>query len=223
MSNLVLQAEKRSRLGTRAARRLRRDGKLPAVIYGHKEEAMAVSIPEEDFTEAFFAGAKMFRIKCDNNEQTALIKDAQYDAFGDNILHADFILVAMDEEVTLKIALELRGTPVGTTKGGMFEQLVRHVEVTCLPAAIPEKLTLDVSKLEVGEHLELKDLEPPPDVKIAQEDKSAIVAHVKLLAVQEEEAAAAEEEEELAKEPEVIAKKTKEEGEEEEEKEKEKS
>jgi large subunit ribosomal protein L25 len=222
MSNPVLQAEKRSRLGTRAARRLRRDGKLPAVIYGHKEEAMAVSIPEKDFMGAFSSGAKMFRIKCDNNEQTALIKDAQYDAFGDNILHADFIWVAMDEEVTLKIALELHGTPVGTTKGGMLEQLVRHVEVTCLPAAIPEKLTLDVSKLEVGEHLELKDIEPPPGVKIAQEDKSAVVAHVKLLAVQAEEAAA-EEEEELTKEPEVIVKKAKEEGEEEEEKEKEKS
>ncbi len=218
MSNPVLQVEKRSRLGTRAARRLRRDGKLPAVIYGHKEEAMAVSVPEKDFMEAFSEGAKMFRIKCDNNEQTALIKDAQYDTFGDNILHADFIWVAMDEEVTLEVALELRGTPAGTTKGGMLEQLVRHVEVTCLPTAIPEKLTLDVSKLNVGEHLELKDIELPPGVKIAQEDKSAVVAHVKLLVAKGEEAVAEEEEKELAKEPEVIAKKAKEEGEEEEEK-----
>ncbi|MCP4363847.1 MAG: 50S ribosomal protein L25 [Planctomycetes bacterium] len=217
MSNPVLQVEKRSSLGTRAARRLRRDGKLPAVIYGHKEEAMAVSVPEKDFMDAFFAGAKMFRIKCDDNEQTALIKDAQYDTFGDNILHADFIWVAMDEEVTLEIALELRGTPIGTTKGGMLEQQVRHVEVTCLPTAIPEKLTLDVSKLGVGEHLELKDIEIPPGVKIAQEDKSAVVAHVKLLVVKEEEAVA-EEEEEPSKEPEIIAKKLKEEGEEEEEK-----
>ncbi|MHC4275952.1 MAG: 50S ribosomal protein L25 [Planctomycetota bacterium] len=221
MSNPVLQVEKRSSLGTRASRRLRRDGKLPAVIYGHKEEAMAVSVPEEDFMDAFSAGAKMFRIKYDNNEQTALIKDAQYDTFGDNILHADFIWVAMDEEVTLEIALELRGTPAGMAKGGMLEQLVRHVEVTCLPTAIPEKLTLDVSKLEVGEHLELKDIEFPPGVKIAQEDKSAVVAHVRLLAVKGEEAAA--EEEEPTKEPEVIAKKTKEEGEEEEEEGEEKS
>ncbi|MHC4523377.1 MAG: 50S ribosomal protein L25 [Planctomycetota bacterium] len=112
MSNPVLQVEKRSSLGTRASRRLRRDGKLPAVIYGHKEEAMAVSVPEEDFMDAFSAGAKMFRIKYDNNEQTALIKDAQYDTFGDSILHADFIWVAMDEEITLEIVLELRGTPV---------------------------------------------------------------------------------------------------------------
>jgi hypothetical protein len=81
---------------------------------------------------------------------------------------------------------------------------------------------LDVSKLEVGEHLELKDIEFPPGVKIAQEDKSAVVAHVRLLAVKGEEAAA-EEEEEPTKEPEVIAKKTKEEGEEEEEEGEEKS
>ena len=206
MANPVLQVEKRAHLGTRAARRLRRDGKVPAVIYGHKEEVMAVSVPEKDFRNALLTGAKMFRIRCDNNEQDTIVKDTQYDTFGEDILHADFIRVAMDEEITLEVSIELRGTPVGTTKGGVLEPILRSVEVKCLPTAIPEKLTLDVSKLEVGEQLTLSDLELPSGVKIARDDLNAMVVQVKLLVVKEEEAPT--EEEEPTKEPEVIAKKT---------------
>ncbi len=216
MANPVLRVEKRAHLGTRAARRLRRDGKVPAVIYGHKEKVMAVSVPEKDFRKALLTGARMFRIQCDNNEQDAIVKDTQYDTFGEDILHADFVRVAMDEEITLVVSIELRGTPVGTTKGGVLEHILRSVEVKCLPTAIPEKLTLDVSKLDVGEQLMLSALELPSGVEIARDDLGAMVVQVKLLVVKEEEAPT--EEEEPTKEPEVIAKKIGEEEEEEEEK-----
>ncbi|MFQ5861574.1 MAG: 50S ribosomal protein L25 [Candidatus Brocadiales bacterium] len=217
MENPVLQAERRAQLGTRAVRRLRREGKVPAILYGHKEDTLPLSIPEKDFETALQTGVKMFRIHWDNNEQNALLKEMQYDTFGSKVLHADFIRVAMDEEVTLEVSIELRGTPVGATKGGVLEQMVRAVYVKCLPTAIPDKLATDVSKLDVGERLALKDLVLPSGVKVVHDDLDATVAQVKLLAVEEE--AAPAEEEKLAKEPEVITKKAKE-GEEEEEKEK---
>lgn len=216
MANPVLQVERRTQLGTRVARRLRREGKMPAVVYGHKEDALAISVPEKDFRTALQAGAKMFRIHLDNNEQDALVKEMQYDAFGTNILHADFIRVSMDEEVTLEVPIELRGTPVGVTKGGVLEQIQRTVEVKCLPVAIPDKLTVDVSNLDIEGHLALQDMKLPSGVKIVHDDLNAVVAQVRLLVVKEE--AAPAEEEELAKEPEVIAKRAKEEEEKEEEK-----
>ena len=210
MANPVLQVERRTQVGTRAVHKLRKEGKMPAVIYGHKEETLAISVPEKDFREARQAGAKMFLIRCDDKEQSALLKETQYDTFGDNVLHADFIRVAMDEEVTVEVFIELRGNPVGVTQGGVLEQILRTVEVKCLPAAIPEKLTLDVSKLEVGDNLALKDTEFPSGVKIAHDDPNTTVAQVKMAVVKEEEAPV-EEEEVSGKEPEVIVKKAKEE------------
>ncbi len=210
MANPVLQVERRTQVGTRAVHKLRKEGKMPAVIYGHKEETLAISVPEKDFREAMQAGAKMFLIRCDDKEQSALLKETQYDTFGDNVLHADFIRVAMDEEVTVEVFIELRGNPVGVTQGGVLEQILRTVEVKCLPAAIPEKLTLDVSKLEVGDNLALKDTEFPSGVKIAHDDPNTTVAQVKMVVVKEEEAPV-EEEEVSGKEPEVIVKKAKEE------------
>ena len=209
MDNPVLQVEKRTQLGSHAARKLRRDGKLPAVIYGHKEDTLAISVPEKDFRTALQTGAKMFRIHCDNNEQDALIRETQYDAFGIDVLHADFVRVYMDEEITLEVLIELRGTPVGATKGGVLEQIRRTVEVRCLPAHIPEKLTADASGLDVGGQLTLKDVRLPSGVEIAHGDMNAMVAQVRLPMVKEE--VAPDEEEELAKGPEVIVKKVKEE------------
>ncbi|HCN20440.1 MAG: hypothetical protein A3C38_04580 [Planctomycetes bacterium RIFCSPHIGHO2_02_FULL_50_42] len=209
MDNPVLQVEKRTQLGSHAARRLRRDGKLPAVVYGHKEDTLAISVPEKDFRTALQTGAKMFRIHCDNNEQDALIRETQYDAFGIDILHADFVRVYMDEEITLEVPIEVRGTPVGAAKGGVLEQIRRTVEVRCLPAHIPEKLTADVSGLDVGGQLTLKDVRLPSGVEIAHGDMNTLVAQVRLPMVKEE--AAPVEEGELAKGPEVIVKKVKEE------------
>ncbi|MFQ5956854.1 MAG: 50S ribosomal protein L25 [Candidatus Brocadiales bacterium] len=216
MANPVLHAERRTQQGTRAARRLRREGKVPAILYGHKEDTLSLVVQEKDFETALQTGAKMFRVHLDNDEQNALLKAMQYDSFGRKILHVDFIRVAMDEEVTLEVSIELRGTPVGVEKGGVLEQTLRMVHVKCLPTMIPDKLAVDVSKLDVGEHLALKDVAAPSGVAIVHDDLNTAVAHVKLLAVREEEAPT--EEEGLAKEPEVIAKKPKEEGGEKEEK-----
>lgn len=209
MANPILQVERRTQLGKRAARRLRREGKLPAILYGHKEDALALSVGEKEFEAALHAGTRMFRIRWDDNMQDALVKEMQYDTFGGKILHVDFMRVAMDEEVTIEVPIELRGTPVGVTKGGMLEHILREVNVRCLPAAIPERLDVDVSGLDIGGHLELKDVPLPSGVKVVHDDPNVVVAQVKMLAVKEEEVVLPEEEE-AAKEPEVIAKKPKE-------------
>lgn len=210
MANPVLQAERRTQLGTRAARKLRKEGKVPAVLYGHKEETLVLLVQEKDFETGLQTGAKMFRIQWDNNEENAVLKEIQCDAFGNKILHADFMRVAMDEEVTLEVPVKLHGTPVGTTKGGVLEQILRTVDVRCLPTAIPEKIIVDVSNLDIGDHLVLKDVEPPSGIKVVHDDLNTVVAQVKLLVVKEE-VAPTEEGKELAKEPEIIAKKAKEE------------
>lgn len=212
MTTPVLKAEGRGALGSRAARRLRREGKVPAVLYGRKADNLALSLPEVELMAALQKGSRMFTIRWGDKEETTLLKEAQYDALGREILHADFVRIAMDQKIELEVPIELRGSPAGLAEGGVLEQVLRKVKVECLPRAIPEKLVADVSRLKVGESLALKDVEQPGGVKIIHEDFSALVAMVRLKIIEEVKPPA---EEEVAKEPEVITRKPKEEEEEE--------
>ncbi|HHT9117890.1 MAG TPA: 50S ribosomal protein L25 [Candidatus Hypogeohydataceae bacterium YC38] len=212
MESPVLQAERRGPLGTRAARRLRREGKVPAVLYGHEVENIPISIPQGALKTAIQMGARMVSIRWDDKEEMALLKETQYDAFGKEILHADLVRVALDKRIVLEVPIELRGTPAGLAEDGVLEQVLRKVKVECLPRAIPEKLTADVSRLRLGESITFKDLELPHDVKVAEEDTGAMVAMVRKIVEEEVKPAV---EEEVAKEPEVITRKPKEEEEEE--------
>lgn len=216
MASNVLTVETRDLLGSRGSRRLRRTGKVPVVLYGLKKDNVVLLTAERALKEVLKSGARIVSLRWDNQEEMALLKDLQYDAMGREILHADFVRIAMDKRIELRVHLELKGTPVGVTEGGVLEQTLREVLVECLPTAIPDKLFADVSGLKVGDSLTLKGVSLPSGVKIAHENLDIPVAIVRKPV--EEVAKPAVEGEEAAKEPEVITRKPKEEEEAEEEK-----
>src|SRR5439155_21993053 len=107
--SVVLVAETREERGKQAARRLRRMGKVPAVVYGHKEETLSVSLPLDDVQKAIRRGVRVVDLKAGGKEEKALIRDVQWDHLGKDLLHVDFTRVAADERIVITIPLQLRG------------------------------------------------------------------------------------------------------------------
>jgi large subunit ribosomal protein L25 len=208
MAKKVLEVETRSLLGSRGSKRLRREGKIPLVLYGLGKDTVTLLTAQKSLKEVLQSRAKIIDLRWDDQEEPALLKDLQYDAFGREILHADFLRIAMDKRIELKVSLELKGIPQGVTEGGILEQTLREVALECLPTAIPDKLSVDVSGLALGASLTLKDIPLPSDVKITHENLDLPVATVRKPV---EEVVKPVTEEEAAKEPEVITRKPKEE------------
>ncbi len=214
-----LPAEKREPHGTRAARRLRKEGKLPAIIYGHGQAPEAVAVGVRDLNNLLEHGAHLVELKVNGSAHQCLIKDVQFDHLGITPVHADFTRVDLHERVKVRVPFEFKGTPIGVQEGGLLDHDMVDIEVECLVTEIPESIRVNVSELKLGQSLHVREIEFPGTVKpIASPE--AIVASVRLKAAAVEVAVPTEE---APTQPEIIGRKEKvEEAEEEAGKEKEK-
>ena len=203
----ILAADKRDGVGTRVSRRLRRTGRVPAIVYGHKQEALPVAIDQDALEAAVRHHARMVDLKIGSLKERVLLAEVQHDTFGTEIIHADFIRVAMDELVRIEVPVVLHGRAIGEQHGGVTEQLMTAVEVECLPGDIPEEVTVVITELEVGQSRHVADLTAPDKVKIVS-DPSMLVLTIATPTKAEEPVAAevAAEAEAGAEEPEVITK-----------------
>ena len=178
----TLKAQRRSLLGTKHSRRVRAEGRLPGIIYGHGEVPEPISVLGHDLQLHLHHGARMLNVELDGRTQQYLIKDVQYDHLQKDPIHFDLARVDMDERVRVEVAIELRGTPQGVHEGGILEQLRDTVQVECLALEIPETLHPSVAHLGVGDALCVGDLELPERV-VAIDDADEKLAIVKLLAI----------------------------------------
>jgi large subunit ribosomal protein L25 len=207
---IKFKAEPREDLGTRAARRLREAGRLPAVIYGHNEPVETVSLEGHEVESALGHGVRTLDVVLGQKTQRCLIKEVQYDHLGISAVHLDLARVDVDERVRVTVGIELRGVAKGVSEGGALDQHLVEVEIECLVSDIPETLHPIVNDLDVGDSLLVKDL-PLPDGVVAVTDAEERVATVHALAAAAEEPEVAEEGEEEAAEPERIGRVRKEE------------
>lgn len=207
-TSVVIAAEPRSALGSRANKRLRDTGKVPGVVYGHKEAVVPVSLPKKELVTHLDKGAHVFDLSLDGKAEKVLVKEVQYDHLGIEVIHVDFARVSLDEKVELTVPLELKGTPAGEADGGVLQQIVAELEIECLVTDIPSIIIHNVSEMKLDDVLHIKELKLPPGVKALQ-DEDLVVAQVKTI----EEEVAAPSAEEGAAEPELIGRKP-EEGEE---------
>ncbi|MFN4261714.1 MAG: 50S ribosomal protein L25 [Gemmataceae bacterium] len=198
-----LVAQVRQEHGSQAMRRLRRQGKLPAVLYGHKEETVSLTLPKDDVVKALRHGVRVLDLKTNGTIQKALIREIQWDYLGKEILHVDFYRISADERVVVTVPLELRGTAPGVAGGGILEQPLHHVEIECLALNMPESIRVNIGNLQLNDVLHIRDLTLPPGVKVLAEE-DAVVVQIKPPQEEEEEAAA-------VVEPELIRKPEKEE------------
>jgi len=197
----VLKANKRTESGTRKARALRKEGLLPAVLYGHGEGTVAVTLHMHELEVALIHGEKLLEIEMDGERQNVLIKDIQYDTWGQKVLHVDLTRVSLDELVTVTVKITLMGTPIGVDEGGSLQQVMPSTEIQCRVDQIPEDIRVQVTELKIDDALHLSDLELPEGSELLG-DPEALVCSVVTIA-EEVEAEEAEEGED-ATQPEVI-------------------
>jgi large subunit ribosomal protein L25 len=202
VQSVKIDAKQRSELGSRANKRLRDQGLVPGVVYGHKEAVVPVTLPKKELVTQLNKGAHLFELGVDGKSETCLIKEVQYDHLGAEVLHVDFARVSLDETVDVTVPLELKGEPKGAEEGGVLQLIIAELEVTCRVTDIPDVIRHNVSEMALNDVLHIRDIKLPEGVKVNQ-DEDLIVATVK--EIQEE--AAPEVAEAGAAEPEVIGRK----------------
>ncbi|HKQ47875.1 MAG TPA: 50S ribosomal protein L25 [Phycisphaerae bacterium] len=201
----TIKAESRQAAGSRAAARLRRKGKLPAIVYGHKQDPLAVALEMRDVELQISHGAHLVNLDVQGKVQPCLIKDAQYDHLGAELVHLDLARVDLNETVKVHVTLELRGTPKGAAEGGQLRQDLMELEVECLVTNIPENIRVSVADLALNQVLYVKDLKLDAGIR-AVNDPETVVATCRVPQVQAEVSTEAAAPVEGAAEPEVIAK-----------------
>lgn len=180
----VLKASQRGVVGTRPARRLRAEGKIPCVIYGHGQEVEPVALDKHDLELAVHHGERLLEVDVKGKVQTVLIKEVQYDTFGLEVVHVDFARVNLDELVEVRVEIVLKGTPVGVAEGGVLQQVANDVHLECAVKDIPEKIVATVTSLKIGDHLTMGDLPLPAGAKL-MDDPETIVANINVVVEKE--------------------------------------
>src|SRR3954467_8617886 len=143
--------QKNKGTGSRVARRMRAQGRIPAIIYGHKQAPVPISISRDHVWEMIKKSTRLAELSVGGTTEMALVRDVQWDHLGKEILHLDFARVSADESIEVEVRLEFRGTPPGLAGGGVLEQLVHTVSVTCRAIAIPEAIRVDLSNLHIDQ------------------------------------------------------------------------
>ncbi len=172
----VLKVELRDELGSLATRRLRRSGKVPAVLYGHGEENKHLAISSGDVTTLLRHHSRTVSLAGAVTD-TALVSNLQFDAFGMEVLHMDLIRVNLAEKVEVTVPIHRQGDAPGVFNGGMYLENLHEVEIRCSAGAIPEFVVLKVTDLQLGGHKLASDLTLPEGVELVT-PADVVVAHV---------------------------------------------
>jgi len=207
MEQVVLEATGRTPGGKAAAHKARRAGMVPGVAYGHGLDPLPLLVDEKTLADVLRhhrGGNVLLDLKVDGKTPggfAAIVKSLQADPVSDRVLAVDFQWVSLTEHVTVSVSVHLRGTAAGAQEGGMVEQMVHEVDVSCLPLEIPEELSADITALQIGDTLHVSDLTAPEGVEIVSPGHETIatvrppaaVVEVAPVAEAEEGAEAAEE------------------------------
>ncbi len=199
----VLNVERRSELGKRKTRRLRASGIVPAVLYGHKQEVIPLSVQAEQLESAIRHGSRFVRLDGAVTED-ALIREVQWDTWGTHILHVDFARVSSHERVTVRLPVELRGEAPGVKEGGTVELLVHEVEIECEATQVSDRVEVNINQLQLGQSITVGEIPLPEGFRMLGDPEEVIVHCVARAAEAEEELEAPAEK---GEEPEVISRK----------------
>jgi large subunit ribosomal protein L25 len=198
----LLHVDQRKTHGKLNNRRLRRVGQLPAVLYGHGEEPISLTLSAEQFETSLRHGAKVLDLEGAATGK-ALLQDVQWDTFFKHVLHVDLLRVVAGEKVKIDVPVELRGEAPGLLNGGIIEQMIHSLEIEVPLDVVPDRLHLNVNRLEIGAELCVKDIEDLPPGATILADPDEMIVHCIQPAAEEEEGAG---EEGVVAEPEVIGK-----------------
>ncbi len=168
MSKQTLEAKVRTAIGKTAAKNLRKEGCIPAVVYNSKGEATSIQVGEVEFNKIWrtITPTTSITLKIDGKDCQALIKDVEYNIRNDKVLHADFFAPDADQKLVMKIKVHYTGTPAGVLKGGFKKERNNEIKIKACIADLPETITADITNINISEALRVKDLKLEKGVEV---------------------------------------------------------
>lgn len=210
---IVLNAESRKADSRGETNKLRKEGRVPAILYGGKEKNMVLAVNGKELSSAIRTENAIISLMVEGggkkNLKNVIVKDIQYHPVRQNILHVDFMQISLTEEIEVMVRIETMGLPVGVdVGGGVLDHTSREVRVKCFPKEIPDKLEADVTALNIGDSIRVKDLKVTGKFKILEDPEKIVVSVVPSVKFEEKapEVVAEAVEGEVKAEPEVISK-----------------
>lgn len=204
--SVLLKTQPREPRGSGDARRLRRKGFVPGIVYGHKEANICVGVPGDLLLKIVRQGTHVVDVDIAGKQEKALIREIQWDYLGKDLIHVDLERVSAEDRITVSVPLEFRGTAPGIATGGVLDVLLHTVQVECLAMTIPNNIRVNVGELLLGQAIHIRDLVLPEGVK-AMGNPDTIVVHVTLKQVEAALATGLPGEVPGAPEPEIIGRK----------------
>ena len=210
MAEVTLEVSRREKAGKGIARKLRQEGRVPAVVYGAHKEPVAISVDRKAVTDLISKSdhgvRSIFLLKMAGTDQQrhAMIKDIQINPLNRKMEHIDFVRVLMDEAVRVTVPVHIVGTAPGVKEGGMLDTQLRDLHIECLPNQIPDSIEVDISELQMHTFIRVSELKLPEGVKVLDDEDRVVVGvtHIKAEAVEAAPVDAAA----VPAEPEVITK-----------------
>ncbi|MDY6852709.1 MAG: 50S ribosomal protein L25 [Thermodesulfobacteriota bacterium] len=200
-ANVNLTAAPRTTTGKGAARQLRRQGRIPAVFYGRRQQARSLSVNSKDLKTVIMSGGgkhSLIRLMIEDNdsheEKTVMLKEHQVDPVNRTLVHADFYEVEADRFIEVEVPFVLVGKPKGVDEGGLLQQIRRVLLVSALPQNLPGSIELDVSHLDIGDSIHVEEVQAPEGVEILFDVNFTLATVVSPKGLQAEEEAVEEEE-----------------------------
>ncbi|MDI6781939.1 MAG: 50S ribosomal protein L25 [bacterium] len=177
MHQVELNVSLREKKGKEANKKLKANGTVPAILYGREKENISLTINAKELAKVISAGenAIISMTLADNMQETVVLKDWQLHPYNGTILHADFYRISLEESIEVKVPLEILGTAPGQKTGGVMDILLREVEVRALPLQVPDKFEVNVSYLEIGDIIHVKDIQMGEGIEILSDPEQVIV------------------------------------------------
>jgi large subunit ribosomal protein L25 len=181
LEQIKLKAQIRKTVGNGPARLLRREGRVPAVLYGSKIETILLSIDIKDFEHILkeaSVGSVLLNLQIQNGKtssRSAMIKELQTHPVSGQFLHVDFYEIDMQKKITAKVPVVAKGKSIGVEVGGLLEYARRELEVLCLPTEIPEAIEVDISDLDIGDSIHVEDISLAGDIEIPADTNFTLV------------------------------------------------
>jgi large subunit ribosomal protein L25 len=181
MAEVTLEVSRREGTGKEIAKKLRRDGKVPAVVYGGHKESVAITVDRKAVSELVQKSEhgirSVFLLKMAGTDQQrhAMIKEITINPISRKMEHIDFVRVVMDEKIKVTVPVHIVGTAIGVKEGGLLDFQVREVHIECLPTAIPDSVDVDVTPLGSHDYYRVKDLKLPEGAKVLDDPERVVV------------------------------------------------
>ena len=180
MEQITIAAKPRTETGSHAVNRLRREGKVPGVVYGHQfGDALPISVEARDLRSALSGHNinSVFTLQIEGRGATpVMVHERQIDVLNHHLLHIDLYVVNLQEEVEANVPVVVVGSAPGVKEGGVLDLVLREIAVEALPGSIPEHIEVDVSQLAIGDNIHVRELTAPPGVKIVEEPEEIVLS-----------------------------------------------